>query len=184
MRPIHAAAVLTSLAVAALLAPLPAAAAGHAVVLDDGTRLAARTKPVMAMGEVSFVAADGALTNIDLHRVDVAATRAANGGSKAATSRRVWTARELEQAAGRVQVVGTVESPQPEAPPSDSEQLAMVRARIQQLEDALDGLSADDPEAKTILRMQHQLQGEVQRLLRDANRSRAASRHDGDSAQG
>ena len=97
------------LATTALIATLFAAApaqAGHEVVMQDGRRIAASTRPIIALGRVNFHDAQGRAISLSATAVNLPATRQALRRELGPMSSGVWTAERLAANKVRVQVLG------------------------------------------------------------------------------
>jgi hypothetical protein len=95
---------LTLVALAAILCHAAPAAAGHQVVLKDGSRIAASTRPVIALGRVNFNDLDGRSRSLSAATVDLSGTREALRRTSASPVSTVWTAADLEAAHSRVRL--------------------------------------------------------------------------------
>ena len=94
------------------LVAFPAAAqpdSNYEVVLKDGTSVTATTRPLIAMGKVSFLGADNRSMTLPVQSVNVDATRERLGSSSPRSH--TWTDRSLAKVKGSIQVVGESEAP-------------------------------------------------------------------------
>lgn len=161
------------------LVAFPAAAqppAPYAVVLKDGSSIAAATRPLIAMGKVSFLDGDSRAVALPVQRVDVDATRARIGAPVSRS--RTWTDRSIAKVKGNIQVVGESEAPTVSAAdgPSAAEQSAVniadmtqaerVRAEIDSLGVKMQPLAPKDRQRTLLMLRQLELQQELTRILR------------------
>jgi hypothetical protein len=159
---------------ALLLAGSVRAASSYDVVLRDGRVVAARTRPAIAMGKVSFVDATSHVRTLSVATVNVAATRERCAATP--SSGRVWDQRSLATMQGRVQFAADTDAPVEAAPEqaastpgevdlsslSDAERL---RLEISQLDQRMQPLSATDHQRTVLVTRQRELQEELQRIL-------------------
>ena len=147
----------------------------YEVVLKDGSIIAAATRPLIAMGKVSFLDGDSRAVAMSVQRVDVEATRARIGSP---TSRsRTWTDRSLATVKGNIQVVGESEAPAAATDnASDSQQTATtndgmteaarVRVEIDSISAKMQPLGPKDRQRTLLMLRQLELQQELTRILR------------------
>ena len=160
------------------LVAFPAAAqpfAPYEVVLKDGTSVAAATRPLIAMGKVSFLDGDSRAVALSAQRVDLEATRAKSGSP--ASRSRTWTDRSLATVKGNIQVIGESEAPREAADGSASpEQAAVnvadmteaerVRSEIELLGEKIQPLAPKDRQRTLLMLRQMELRQELTRILR------------------
>lgn len=171
----HSRLTLTLTALAAVFALAAPAAAGHEIVLTDGTRVAASSRPVIALGRVNFHDVNGRSRSLSASLVDLEQTRAAlrRNGEQART---VWTAADLEQARGSVLLqsarIAAGPSDSPIRPPSEgSVKRSSTQAQIDAMESALDRVRAQrrmvkgyETEAEILEERKSVIQSEILRL--------------------
>ena len=184
--------ILASLLFLSALAPAVPARAGteaalgaatpapYAVVLADGRQLLARSRPLIAMGIVSFLASDGSAVSLSATQVDLTATRARLAQASPQHSV-LFDDKAIERTTGRVQVVDPSlaapppqnaeaedrradEGEKPEAIPV-GDQVGLLRARIEQIDRDLLKIPATDRQATLLASQQRDLQAELSRLL-------------------
>jgi hypothetical protein len=170
-------AVLTGVLTAAACAAEPASA-GYEVVLRDGRLVSASSRPVIALGRVSFHDAEGHGVSLAAREVDLPATRRLLHREGDEGERRVWTRADLAASTGHVQVVGgrlPDGGGEPTAPGTgvasvaelEARQADLLRERLDELESQRRLLSTSDPEAQLLEKRRLVLQSELLRLLRD-----------------
>jgi hypothetical protein len=166
---------LTLTALAAVFALAAPAAAGHEIVLNDGTHIEAGTRPVIALGRVNFHDLNGRSRSLSASVVDLDQTRAAlrRNGERPQT---VWTAADLEQARGQVRLetaraAGTPADGPPEAKRQGSVRRSSTQAQLEVMETALDRVRAQrrmaksfEPEAEILEERKSVIQSEILRL--------------------
>jgi hypothetical protein len=165
---------VSSVALATLLAGSARAASGYDVVLRDGHVVAARTRPAIALGKVSFVDATSHVRTLPVTMVDVTATRARCASASSSATGRVWDQRSLATVTGRVQFAGeeTAEAAPEQAvlEPGEVDLSSLtdaerLRLEITQLDQRLQPLSATDHQRTVLITRQRELQAELQRIL-------------------
>jgi hypothetical protein len=166
---------LTLTALAAVLALAAPAAAGHEIVLNDGTRVAAGSRPVIALGRVNFHDLNGRSRSLSASVVNLAETRASlrRNGERTQT---VWTAADLERARGSIRLqtaraAGTPPARPPEPRRQGSVKRSSTQAQIELMESALDRVRAQrrmvkgyDTEAGILEERKSVIQSELLRL--------------------
>ena len=180
-RPVGASAALIALALATALPaasrPTPDTAA-YEVVLADGSIVPASTRPLIAMGKVSFLDGANRSCTLPVQRVDLDATRARIGAS--APRGRMWDERAIRSVRGRIQIVGESEiveetSAGAEAPSAvelaDMTQAERIRGEIDRLDDVIRPLAAKDRQRTVLMLRQLELQDELSRILHPARAS-------------
>lgn len=163
------------------LVAFPAAAQPYAtyeVVLSDGSSVAAATRPLIAMGKVSFLDASNRAVTLSAQVVDIEATRSKLGAP--ASHSQTWTDRSLARVKGNVQIVGESEG-LPNPPESVSEGAAAAEAEsdsafmteaerlrneIQLLSAKIQPLGPKDRQRTLLTLRQLELQQELSRILR------------------
>jgi hypothetical protein len=163
-----------SLAIAVPAAsPSPSDASAYAVVLADGSIVPASTRPLIAMGKVSFLDGNNRSRTLPVQRVDVEATRARSGSS--APRGRTWDERAISAVRGRIQVVGESEGvddalPGEDQAPSgvelaDMTQAERIRSEIDRLGAQILPLAPKDRQRTVLMLRQLELQQELSRIL-------------------
>lgn len=166
-----------SLATALPAASLPpSGAAAFAVVLADGSVVPASTRPLIAMGKVSFLDDHNRSRTLPVQSVDVDATRARSGST--ASRARTWDQRAIRTVRGRIQIVGESDGVDGAAPagdetPSAAEMADMtqaerIRSEIDRLGAQILPLEPKDRQRTILMLRQLELQQELSRLLRPA----------------
>jgi hypothetical protein len=170
--------VLLPAACAALVAA-PASAAGYEVVLVGGARVVATSRPLVAMGKVSFLDEGRRPVSLPSTVVDVEATRARLGSAQPAG--KVWDEKALRRDASRIQFYGEggAVAAEPEtdsgadvAPTSDLARNAGDMSPAERLRAEIDGLNgkirvlptSDRTRSMLVIR-QLELQQELTRVL-------------------
>ena len=162
-------------ACAAMLA-LPASAAGYEVVLASGARVVASSRPLVAMGKVSFLDESRRPVTLPSTAVNVEATRARLGGTQSAG--KVWDEKALRKLdSSRVQFYGGEQAAPAREPETSAAALgddgpAELRSPAERLRGQIDGLSekirvlptSDRSRSMMVIR-QLELQQELTRLL-------------------
>ncbi len=163
-------------ALAAMVCLAGPASASHEVVMKDGSRIAADSRPVMALGRVNFHDATGRNRSLPAAVVNVPATREASRRSGDAPPRTVWTASDLEAAHRSVRLAtarstGTRLNAPSEPSVKPRTRSSSTQAQIDVLQDSLDRVRAKrrmvksyDAEAGTLDERKIVLQSEVLRL--------------------
>ena len=165
--------------IALTLVAFPAAAQPYSpyeVVLTDGTSVAAATRPLIAMGKVSFLDAGNRAVTLSAQSVDIEATRSKLGAP--ASRSQTWTDRSLAKVKGNVQIVGESEgTPEPEegategaasteADPAFMTEAERIRSEIQTLSAKIQPLGPKDRQRTLLTLRQLELQQELARILR------------------
>lgn len=142
----HSRLTLTLAALAAVFGLVASAAAEHEVVLQDGSRITARTRPVIALGRVNFHDGAGRSRSLSAAVVDLPETRQAllRNGSP---TRTVWTSADLEHARGHVRlesarISGSPADGPPEPVREGSRLRSTTQAQIDEMKNALDRVRA------------------------------------------
>jgi hypothetical protein len=169
-------AIRLALPLAGVLASAAASAApAYAVILASGVRLAATSRPLLAMGKVSFLDESRRPVTLPTSDVDVEATRAALGSTSSPTQ--VWDAKSLTKVAHGVQFYGekveTVIAPDgtevvPESAnvkPEDQTQAEHLRTEIEDLNSKIRVLPTSDRTRSMLVIHQLELQEELSRVL-------------------
>lgn len=145
----------------AALATTVAAAPGYQVVLASGARVSASSRPVIAMGKVSFLDENRRPTTIPAAMVDVPATRAARPAER--STPRVWNATTVSQLRGvRVQYYGEAAAPSDDSSATPAERL---RSQIEGIEGRIKSLPTSDRQRSMLVTQQRELQEELARVL-------------------
>ena len=157
------------------------ATTGPSVVLKDGREIATRAQPAIALGRVSFLDQAGKRWNLPASSVNLPATRARNLRQDPSGHR--WTATNIDQAKGRVQVIGKDlgdkegrddradrESKGAQTVHKTSIQIATLRLQLEQLQARMSSVGAGSVAAAGLRSKQLTLQGELRRLLQPIKR--------------
>lgn len=154
----------------------PASAAQHEIVMKDGSRIPATSRPVIALGRVSFHDVRGRSSSLSAAVVDLTTTREGMRRNGAVQTQTVWTASDLESARERVQLqtaraVGSQEQLPAEPTRKGSAVRSSTKAEMQVIQDALDRVRAQrrlvrgsDDEASILEERKLALQSELLRL--------------------
>lgn len=146
----------------AALATTVAAAPGYQVVLTSGARVSASSRPVIAMGKVSFLDENRRPTTLPAAMVDVPATRAARPAER--STPRVWNAATVSQLKGaRVQFYG--EAPAASDDDASATPAERLRSRIEGIEGRIKSLPTSDRQRSMLVTQQRELQEELARVL-------------------
>ena len=159
-------------ACAALWCSTAAAGPSYEVVLASGARVTASSRPLVAMGKVSFLDEARRPVSLPSTAVDVEATRARLGGTQA--SGKVWDEKSLAKLdASRIQFYG--DQPADGATPSeaaattakdeDSSPAERLRAQIDGLSEKIRTLPTSDRQRSIMVIRQLELQQELTRIL-------------------
>jgi len=154
---------------------LPASAVGYEVVLASGARVVASSRPLVAMGKVSFLDESRRPVTLPSTAVNVEATRARLGGTQSAG--KVWDEKAVRKLdSSRVQYYGGEQA----APAQEPEAAAALGADgpdellspAERLRGQIDGLNAkirvlptSDRSRSMMVIRQLELQQELTRLL-------------------
>ena len=161
-------------AACAALCTAASAAPAYEIVLASGGRMTASSRPLMAMGKVSFLDESRRPVSLSSTQVDVEATRARLGGTQA--SGKVWDEKALSKLdASRVQYYGEggpdVAVTEPEQPGSaakaDGENASAserLRAQIEGLSQQIRTLPTTDRTRSMMVIRQLELQEELTRI--------------------
>ncbi len=187
----HSRLTLPFAALAAMLYLAGPASASHEIVMKDGSRIAAGSRPVMALGRVSFRDATGRSRSLPAAAVNLPDTREASRRNGDAPPRTVWTATDLEDAHRSVRLesarsTGTRLN-EPSGPSVETRgRSSSTQAQIDVLQDSLDRVRAKrrtlksyDTEAGTLEERKLVLQSELLRLqtLLELEAEQIASAH-------
>ena len=152
----------------------------YAVVLKSGEVVQATTRPLIALGKVSFLDGASRTRTLTVDAVDLAATRARLDGVRASHSR-TWTADQLAKMQGGIQIVGESEPADGEAKPSsgssdgneenDLSTAAGIRLEIAKLEEQIKPLDPTDRRRTVLMMRQQELRQELQRIASPNARS-------------
>jgi hypothetical protein len=152
-------------------------AAGFEVVMKSGAIVAATTRPLIAMGKVSFLDGESRSRTLAVQAIDLEATRA-RLGSPEPTSRR-WDGRSLQSAGGNIQVVGPVAATSADEDGDattrstddngvsleDMSQVDRLRTEIAQIDKQIKPMNPSDRQRTVLMVRQLELQTELARVL-------------------
>ena len=137
------------------------------VVLADGTEVQAHTRPLIALGKVSFLDASDRQATLPLRAIDLAATRARLGATRLASAR-TWDQRSLATMHGGVQFLGQTDTGSAAAASPEDGGLTTaetVRNDIQAIEEKIAPLGAQDHQRTILMIHQRELREQLARLL-------------------
>ena len=167
------AATLACASLAAIAPTARAASERHAwsVVLADGTEIQAHTRPLIALGKVSFLDASDRQATLPVRAIDLAATRNRLGANPL-SSTRTWNQRSLAGVHGGVQFLGQLDASSPgktaEAIPVEDGGLTTaetVRNQIESIDEKLGPLGPQDHQRTILMMQQRELREQLDRLL-------------------
>ena len=159
---------LMAVAAAAFIPSVLAGPGPFGVVLANGRTIVAVSRPLIAMGQVSFLDGDRRSRTLGLHEVDVAATQARNGAFTVGTAH-PWTARALAHLDRHgVQFVGAAPSQASEGSTDGMTDAEKIRSEIDRMNKLMQPLSGTDHQRTVYIMRRQELQEELERVLSPA----------------